>query len=133
MNIKLLTEHHLEFQSLKRGCTGSSGHTCQNATLLDITCHNSYVILFKPDHLIYFKLVAREQKVPYNWCWGVLPACQAWGFAVFVAGVGENSTPLKWASHLENSTRHIHSSNFFVCSCKSCPIRVLSDCFWKYD
>ena len=28
MNIKLLTEHHLEFLSLKGGCTGS----CQNVT-----------------------------------------------------------------------------------------------------
>ena len=28
MNIKLLTEHHLEFQRLKGGCTGSSESTC---------------------------------------------------------------------------------------------------------
>ena len=27
MNVKLLTEHHLEFLSLKRGCTGSSEST----------------------------------------------------------------------------------------------------------
>ena len=27
MNIKLLTEHHLEFLSLKGGCTGSSEFT----------------------------------------------------------------------------------------------------------
>ena len=27
MNIKLLTEHHLEFLSLKRGCTGLSEST----------------------------------------------------------------------------------------------------------
>ena len=27
MNIKLLTEHHFEFLSLKRGCTGSSEST----------------------------------------------------------------------------------------------------------
>ena len=27
MNIKLLTKHHLEFLSLKRGCTGSSEST----------------------------------------------------------------------------------------------------------
>ena len=27
MNIKLLTEHHLEFLSSKRGCTGSSEST----------------------------------------------------------------------------------------------------------
>ena len=35
MNVMLLTEHHLEFLSLKGGCT------CQNATLLEITCHGS--------------------------------------------------------------------------------------------
>ena len=27
MSVKLLTEHHLEFVSLKRGCTGSSEST----------------------------------------------------------------------------------------------------------
>ena len=27
MNIRLLTEHHLEFLSLKEGCTGSSEST----------------------------------------------------------------------------------------------------------
>ena len=27
MNVKLLTKHHLEFLSLKGGCTGSSGST----------------------------------------------------------------------------------------------------------
>ena len=27
MNVKLLIEHHLEFISLKGGCTGSSGST----------------------------------------------------------------------------------------------------------
>ena len=40
MSVKLLTEHHLEFLSLKGGCT------CQNATLLDITCHGSYMFSF---------------------------------------------------------------------------------------
>ena len=44
MTVKLLTEHHLEFLSLKRRlhrlvwvCT------CQNATLFKITCRGSYV------------------------------------------------------------------------------------------
>ena len=37
MTVKLLTEHNLEFVSLKGGCTGS----CQNATLLEITCRGS--------------------------------------------------------------------------------------------
>ena len=46
MTVKLLTEHRLEFLSLKEGCTGSTGstvYTCQNATLLEITCHGSNV------------------------------------------------------------------------------------------
>ena len=44
MIVKLLTEHHLEFLSLKEGCTGSSEstHACQNVTVLEITCHSSY-------------------------------------------------------------------------------------------
>ena len=41
MTVELLNEHHLEFLSLKRGCTGLS----ENATLLEITCRGS-IILF---------------------------------------------------------------------------------------
>ena len=42
MIVKLLTEHHLEFLSLKGGCRGSVRvYTCQNATLLEIICHGS--------------------------------------------------------------------------------------------
>ena len=43
MTVKLLTEHHLEFLSLKGDCIGSpeSIIKCQNATLLEITCHVS--------------------------------------------------------------------------------------------
>ena len=36
MSVKLLTEHHLEFLSLKGGCTGLS-----EATMLEITCCGS--------------------------------------------------------------------------------------------
>ena len=44
MNVKVLDEHHLEFVSLKGGCTGSSESTLvKNATLCEITCHSSYV------------------------------------------------------------------------------------------
>ena len=42
MTVKLLTEHYLEFLSLKLGCTGLSESTCQNTTLLEITCPGSY-------------------------------------------------------------------------------------------
>ena len=44
MTLKLLTEHHLEFLSLKEGYTGSSESTLVNdATLLEITCHGLFV------------------------------------------------------------------------------------------
>ena len=44
MIVKLLTEHHLEFLSLKGGCTGSYVFTCQYDTLLEIICHGSFDI-----------------------------------------------------------------------------------------
>ena len=45
MTVKLLTEHHLEFVRLTGRCTGSSESTqsCQNATVLEITCHGSFL------------------------------------------------------------------------------------------
>ena len=43
MSVKLLTEHHLEFLSLKGGCTGSS-----QSTLVKMSnCWNSYVSMSK--------------------------------------------------------------------------------------
>ena len=39
MIVKLLTEHHLEFLSLKGGCRGSSESTL--VKLLKISCHGS--------------------------------------------------------------------------------------------
>ena len=48
MTVKLLTEHHLEFLSLKGGCAGWSESTCLNATLLEMCiCHGSYCKLFQ--------------------------------------------------------------------------------------
>ena len=45
---KLLTEYHLEFLSLKGGCRGLSEFTLvKNDTLLEITCHGSYLFKFK--------------------------------------------------------------------------------------
>ena len=54
-SVKLLTEQHLEFLSLKGGCTGSSESTqvCQNATLLEITCRGSYVLCLLSNTLAY--------------------------------------------------------------------------------
>ena len=50
MSVKLLTEHHLEFLSLKGGCIGSSKSTLVkiiNANLLEITCRSSYFVSFQ--------------------------------------------------------------------------------------
>ena len=44
MVVKLLTEHDLEFLSLKVGCTGSSkALLVAHTTLLEITCRGSNV------------------------------------------------------------------------------------------
>ena len=55
MTVKLLTEHHLEFLSLKGGCTGSAESTLVNATLLEITYHDSFCLrvfnLLRDHHL----------------------------------------------------------------------------------
>ena len=44
MSVKLLTEHHLEFLSFKAGSYESRLYTCQNVTLLEITCPGSFII-----------------------------------------------------------------------------------------
>ena len=41
MTVKPLTGHHLEFLSLKGGCTGSY----ESTLLLEITCNGSYTFL----------------------------------------------------------------------------------------
>ena len=46
MIVKLLTEHHLEFLSLKGGCIGSYESTRQNATLLEISCTGSNLMIW---------------------------------------------------------------------------------------
>ena len=50
MIFKLLTEYHLEFLSLKGGCTGLpvSLQMSNYATLLEITCSGSYFTGGKP-------------------------------------------------------------------------------------
>ena len=47
MSVKLLTEHNLEFSKLKRGLHRLVWvYTCQNATLLEITCGGSISSLY---------------------------------------------------------------------------------------
>ena len=44
MIVKLLTEHHLEFLSLKVGCRGSSESTLvKMSNLLEISCRGSFI------------------------------------------------------------------------------------------
>ena len=54
MSVEQLTEQHLEFVSL----TGGYTVLCQNATLLEITCHGSFYSL-----CTFFNALARIQKV----------------------------------------------------------------------
>ena len=45
MSVKLLTEHHLEFLSLKGDSRDSFESTlCQNVKLLEISCHGSIAL-----------------------------------------------------------------------------------------
>ena len=43
MSVKLLTEHHLEFLSLREAAQVRLSLHLSNATLLEITCHGSFV------------------------------------------------------------------------------------------
>ena len=56
MTVKLLTERHLEFLSLKGGCTGSSEATLVEMPLLEIMCHGSF----------YFRQVIEDLKSAAN-------------------------------------------------------------------
>ena len=51
----LLTKHYLEFRSLKGGSTDLSESTCQNATLLEITCRGSNMLY---DRLTLYPMIA---------------------------------------------------------------------------
>ena len=45
MIVKLLTEHHLEFLSLRGGCRGSSESTfVKNVKLLEISCRGLIIV-----------------------------------------------------------------------------------------
>ena len=57
MSVTLLTEHHLEFLCLKGGYKSP----CQNATLLEITCHNS--ILYG----LYWKVYYSKSSARKDW------------------------------------------------------------------
>ena len=66
MDVKLLTEFYLEFLSLKVGCTGLSEYTCQNATLLEILCHGSYVLYSFVFLAYYWRFAVGNEILPLN-------------------------------------------------------------------
>ena len=61
MNVKLLTEHHLDFLSLKDGCPGSSESThvkmqhCWKSHALDYYVNMDCFMVFEPWHLYLFR------------------------------------------------------------------------------
>ena len=53
LTVKLLSEHHLEFLSLKGGCSGSS----ESTLVLEITCHMLFLTLsFMNTHVEFHPL-----------------------------------------------------------------------------
>ena len=66
-SVKLLTEHHLEFRSLKGGCTGSSELTLvKNATLREITCRCLFMRYVKLVLLLLKPFNAKGISDPYQ-------------------------------------------------------------------
>ena len=58
LSVKLLTEHHLEFLSLKGGCTGSS-----ESTLVKMSnCWKSHAMVHEPVHEIFNNVVCATSK-----------------------------------------------------------------------
>ena len=65
MIVKLLTEHHLEFLSLKRGCRGSSKSTL--VKLLEISCRGSIKNFHAvPNLLQLIRSITQNIHVKYN-------------------------------------------------------------------
>ena len=61
MTVKLLTEHHLEFLSLKGGCTGSSESTLVKMPhLLEIICRGSFLVALSFSLFPYFVYVSSK-------------------------------------------------------------------------
>ena len=61
MIVKLLTEHHLEFLSLKGGCRGSSESTL--VKLLEISCRGSFCLHCLP--MFSFRVSGQETLQPH--------------------------------------------------------------------
>ena len=70
MIVKLLTEHHYEFLSLKGGCRGKRRlqrlvriYTCQNVKLLEISCGDSFYL--RRERVKYAKFTVYSYCIPY--------------------------------------------------------------------
>ena len=66
MNVRLLTEHHLRFLSLKGGCTGPSESTLvkmPHCWKSRVTCHGSNIFCVF-DRILQYDLVLKEKVVP---------------------------------------------------------------------
>ena len=66
MIVKLLTEHHFEFLSLKGGCRGSSESTLVKCQMLEISCRGS--IDFISSHL-FLSLTSMISLPYYKYCY----------------------------------------------------------------
>ena len=55
MIVKLLTEHHLEFLSLLRGCKGSSESTHVKCQIVGISCHSSIILYLSIEQTDWLK------------------------------------------------------------------------------
>ena len=66
MNVKLLTEHHLEFLSSKGGCTCSSAPSIFKMP----HCWKPHVLA---QMFISISTTCNEETVPYHPCWELMP------------------------------------------------------------
>ena len=76
MSVKLPTEHHLEFQSLKGGCTGSSGSTLDKMPHCWKSCVYTHIyipaqsLIYKPALSLSYQSNTTGQSL-YNAVFGV--------------------------------------------------------------
>ena len=83
MTVKLLTEHHLEFLSLKGGCTGSSESKCHivGNLMSQLKCCLSCIIDGMLDFtflLIQFCIPDTHKEIPPNSLFSVLKGATTW-------------------------------------------------------
>ena len=124
MDIKLLTEHNLEFLSLKRRLQRPvQVYTCQNVKLLEISCRGSFTSLTDSSQWINAESSTKSWLVKHNEPWHVISNNQQCGILTSV----DSDEPVQPPLRLWNSK---------WCSVTSLPIieyasdkqRLWSDC-----